>query len=574
MFAKNVGHLQPPLLSHIQQMPAKQREYLERSWAAAFYAECFCRIPETAFAVLYADCPSRPNTPVNVLVGLEILKAGFGWSDEELYEKFMFDVQVRYALGYHNLGDGDFDIRTMYYFRQRLARYYQETGVNLVAHAMQTITDQQLVALGVRTGLQRLDSTQIASNIRDVSRLHLAVEAVQRLHRLLDETERATCADWLAPFLDSHAGQYVYRVKGLEATRAHLQEVGLVLHRLLTEMAAKYQEEAAYQAAQRFFQENYHIESRPVVARANTELGSGCLQSLDDLEATYRQKGSQVYKGYVASMSETCDPENAVQLITQIQVAPNNIQDSDLLRDGLPSLKARTGVETVITDGGYGGPEVDEVLHAQQVVQVQTNMVGRDPNPDRLMLADFEITTDGQGTPQKITCPGGQTATLGRSRTQRFTAVWNPAVCQGCAWYAAGRCRGRIAQRDGCFHLSFSLREYYRAERRRRQIAERLAPKHLRPAVEATVRSVKHNFPGSKLPVRGLFRVTCMVVEAAALVNVRRIAHCLLKPRPPQGDPAAPNGPETAETLGGLSFWTLFRAIKELLTPRIACLGC
>ena len=30
-----------------------------------------------------------------MLVGLEALKAGFGWSDQELYEHFCYDLQVR-----------------------------------------------------------------------------------------------------------------------------------------------------------------------------------------------------------------------------------------------------------------------------------------------------------------------------------------------------------------------------------------------------------------------------------------------------------------------------------------------
>ena len=38
--------------------------------------------------VLYAGFPSRPNIPVNVQVGLESLKADFGWSDEELNDAF------------------------------------------------------------------------------------------------------------------------------------------------------------------------------------------------------------------------------------------------------------------------------------------------------------------------------------------------------------------------------------------------------------------------------------------------------------------------------------------------------
>jgi len=81
---------------------------LKNSWADTFYQEFFYRIEEEPFAVLYSEKASRPNVPVNVLVGLEALKAGFGWSDQELYERFCYDLQVRYALGYDRLGDGDF----------------------------------------------------------------------------------------------------------------------------------------------------------------------------------------------------------------------------------------------------------------------------------------------------------------------------------------------------------------------------------------------------------------------------------------------------------------------------------
>jgi len=86
-----------------------------------FYPEFFCRLPalaclrrqaqvqvnEAPFGVLYADFPSRPNVAVNVMVGLEYLKAGNGWTNEEMYDAFCYDVQVRYALGYRQLGDGD-----------------------------------------------------------------------------------------------------------------------------------------------------------------------------------------------------------------------------------------------------------------------------------------------------------------------------------------------------------------------------------------------------------------------------------------------------------------------------------
>jgi hypothetical protein len=131
MFKKNRLHFQLPLTSNVDELPPKLRKRLDTSWSGVFYREFFSRLDETPFAILYADCPSRPNIPVNVLVGLEYLKAGNGWTDEEMFDNFCYDTQVRYALGFRQLGDGDFELRRLYYFRERLSRYMQETGINL-----------------------------------------------------------------------------------------------------------------------------------------------------------------------------------------------------------------------------------------------------------------------------------------------------------------------------------------------------------------------------------------------------------------------------------------------------------
>jgi hypothetical protein len=110
MFKKNSRHLQIPLTSHVDELPEKLRNRLERSWSGVFYHEFFSKLDEEPFNVLYADCPSRPNVPVNVLVGLEFMKAGNGWSDEEMFDAYCYDVQVRFALGLRQLGEGYFDM--------------------------------------------------------------------------------------------------------------------------------------------------------------------------------------------------------------------------------------------------------------------------------------------------------------------------------------------------------------------------------------------------------------------------------------------------------------------------------
>ncbi|MCI0550737.1 MAG: transposase [Anaerolineae bacterium] len=516
MYRKNTTHQQPALISVIRDLPEKQCVRLEQSWAGTFYREFFCRIEEDLFSVLYSDQPSRPNIPVNVLVG-------FGWSDEELYEAFLYNLQVRYALGYDRLGDGEFEVRTLYYFRQRLSAYNLKHGLNLLEKAFERITDQQILELKIRTGHQRMDSTQIASNILDASRLHLLVEGVQRLHRLLKREDRERLATWFTPFIQDSAGHYAYRVKGKIARQEHLQKVGQTLFAVLAEMKAAYQNQTVYGVVARLFQEHFHVSERAVQPKENPELPAGSLQSLDDLEATYRTKGTQHYKGYVANLTETCDPENEVQLITKVQVASNKVADSQLLKEALPNLKARTHLETLITDGAYPSESNDQELRDHKVHLIQTGIRGAQPDPRRFNLTDFQFEQDQHGNPTCVTCPNGQTALATRGKTSGWFARFSAETCVACPFQLNQRCRARPQKRDPRYFIDLTLQEFRVAQRRKDYLAQKQNEHHLRPAVEATLRSLKHPFPAGKLPVRGKFRMTCLMIASAILVNVRRI---------------------------------------------------
>lgn len=515
--------------STVHALPDKQRQRLDNSWAGVFRRQCFSRIKEEPFAVLYDTAgPSRPNTPVNVLVGLDILKAGFGWSDEELYDHFLFDLQVRYALGYDSLDDGSFELRTLYHFRRRLSRYNLAHGTNLLQQAFADLTDQQIAALAVATGQQRMDSTQIASNIVWMSRLQLAVEAIQRLQRLLTAADRQRYADLLAPYVGERAGHYVYRVKGWSGTAEQLQPVGQVLSRLLQAMAADYGQEPAYEVAARLLAEQFHVVDAAVQAKPNAAISASSLQSLDDVEATYREKNHVPYKGYVANVTETCAPTNPVQLITDVQVASNDTEDSALLAAALPELTARTGLHTLFTDGAFGGPASDVVLREQHVLLIQTAITGPKPNATPLHLADFVITADGDGVPLALACPQGHTVpVIVEPERVRFLADLPTAQCVLCPLYQAGHCPPQPDHRRRSFRLVFTQADADKARRHRRSWAACADGHNWRAAIEATVRSVKHPFAAAKLPVRGLFRITCLMIASAAMTNVRRIQHYL-----------------------------------------------
>lgn len=76
----------------------REKRFLEKSWAKSFAENIFPNIDEEPFSVLYSDKASRPNTPVNVIIGSMILKEMLGDTDDELVESLVFDVRYQYAL--------------------------------------------------------------------------------------------------------------------------------------------------------------------------------------------------------------------------------------------------------------------------------------------------------------------------------------------------------------------------------------------------------------------------------------------------------------------------------------------
>jgi len=473
-----------------------------------------------------------------VLVALETLKAGFGWSDEELYDHYIFDVQVRYALGYHNLQEGDFDLRSLYNFRRRLSQYNLEQGVNLLEQCFEDITDQQVIALQVKTSQQRMDSTMVASNILDSSRLQLAAEVLQRMARMLSEADRARYAESLAPYLKDTVNQYVYRIKGKQQVQEELLQIGQILYSLQQELSSDYAEHPFWPVVERFFAENFRVESQSVQPVEGKELSSSCLQSLDDLEASYRQKGQKFYKGYVANLTETCHPQNEVQLITKVQAAANNVDDPALLLAALPNLVERTDLEQLYTDGGFGSPDADLALRQAQVEQIQSAIRGTHLNPDKLHLSAYQIEQDEQGQPTQITCPGGYSVPVQpRSAAGKsFAARFEGPNCEQCLFHTENRCRIVWRKRCAKFQMDFTRQEVDAAVRRRRCLENQQAEHNLRAAVEAAVRCLKHPFPDGKLPVRGLFRVWSMLIGSAAMVNIRRITHSLQAKKHPKAE--------------------------------------
>jgi hypothetical protein len=374
-----------------------------------------------------------------------------------------------------------------------------------------------------------MDSTQVASNIRHFSRLQLLVEVLQRVHRELSEADQQLYGLDFEPYLKGSSGQYVYRVKP-EAYASHLQQIGLLMSKLVAELAAAYAQQPSYQMLVRVFNEHFIIEEEDddddddddsLRPRQGDELSANSLQSPDDGVASYRQKRGEDFTGYVANLTETCHPQNPFQLIVDLQTEPNTTDDAAMLADSLPALKKRTGVDEMHTDGGYNSPDVDQVMRQEQVEQVQTAIRGRQPDPNRLNLDDFQWELDPEGQPMALTAPNGQRAEVEPGRKpDRYIARFNQPPATSSSPPASA---STSPKPDPPSALYFSGPQLDLALRRQRSAQARADAGNLRAAVEAAVGAIKRPFNDDKLPVRGQFRVNMMLIGSALMVNLRRI---------------------------------------------------
>ena len=82
---------------------------MEKSWAKIFADKVFPAIDEERFSVLYSDKASRPNAPVNVIIGALIIKELFDYSDDEIVENLVLDRHLQYALHKHYADPNDYN---------------------------------------------------------------------------------------------------------------------------------------------------------------------------------------------------------------------------------------------------------------------------------------------------------------------------------------------------------------------------------------------------------------------------------------------------------------------------------
>ncbi|GMQ79330.1 MAG: hypothetical protein BMS9Abin02_1909 [Anaerolineae bacterium] len=217
-----------------------------------------------------------------------------------------------------------------------------------------------------------------------MSRLGLVLSALQKGVSALPAADNEKRYADHGKYLNPKPQNYCYRIKQ-EEVAGHLVQVGQLLLELV-EVLTQYQADAEIiQMVERVLQDLYVVDDdKQVAMRPTDEIPGDVLQSPHDPETTYRKKGGKGCKGYVANLSETCDPHNPVQLLTSVQVAPNTTDDGQLLAESLAEQSARgITVNQITVYGGYTGETGETAYRDHQAQMLPARIRGRRIASDR-----------------------------------------------------------------------------------------------------------------------------------------------------------------------------------------------
>ena len=511
MFRKNTSHLQPSLFGIASQLSKAKLKKLKKSKEYEFYRLVFRNINEKDFSVLYSDSCSRPNAPVNSLVASIILMNRNDWTTEELFDRIDFDLLIRTALGLDTLEDTPFCPATFFNFQNRLLSHFVLTGQNLLEEVFDSLTQQQLKTLKIKTDIQRSDSFMAMSNIRSYSRTQLLIEMLIRLHRVLSDEDKLRFKELLDPFIKQSSDQYIYNLE--RTSIPHEQEkLAQLYHKLYEALKDSYKDIEVFSVFERVYTEHFTIVDNKITVKPGKELNGGTLQSPDDIDATYRKKQGRHYKGQSVNVTETANPDNELNLIIDVAVFSNDTDDSKILNKRVELIKEKTpDLNELHTDGAYGSEDNDKKMEELGIAHVQTAVRGRKAE----VSMEIEELSDEQYT---VKCPC-QIVSSQKTKT-RNKACFDLEICKQCS--LSGNCPAKQQSDKRTYYFD---RSDYLFGKRNRNIRS-LPPERrkLRPNVEATIKEFTKPFNHKgKLRVRGLFKTMVYAHAMAISINFGRL---------------------------------------------------
>jgi hypothetical protein len=357
MFCKN-NVQQTTFLDPVAQMPKYLQNILKNCWAQSFRDYIFPLINEERFSVIYSsDHASRPNTPINIIIALLIIKEIFQQTDEELIGSLHFDIRYQYALYTTAYEKQPVSINTLTNFRNRVIEYEKSSGIDLIKLEVEALASAAAKYLCIDNKKIRVDSLMVSSSCKKLSRIELVYSVNYRLIKDLNEYDNSLIPEECLTYLEKgNKNETIYRTQDLEATSKLLTLLrhSEMLREACSKLGTVIINSKNYQLLVRMLEDQTTIDGdNELTPKNGKDIASTSLQNPTDPDATFRHKyGANI--GYVANVVETFNDDTSI--ITDYDLKPNTYSDSMFSDDVIKAISEKKEADEkiqMITDGPY-----------------------------------------------------------------------------------------------------------------------------------------------------------------------------------------------------------------------------
>jgi len=498
----------------------RELKRLKGSWAETFSAKVFPLINEQRFSVLYSDNPaSRPNTPVNINMGLLMLKAMFDLTDDEAFESILFDIRFQYALRTTSFDEQPISQNSLSNFRRLVYQYNLEHGVDLIQEEIESHAKAFAKMLKIGGDTMRMDSLMISSSCKNLSRLELIYSCIERVIKDIAEQIPDKMPGKFAMYLkEGNRNEVIYRSKDAALTDKLQSSITDALELYTIFSGSEISNCDSFLLLRRMLGEQANISDGVAVLKENKDIRSDSLQNPTDPDATFREKSGEDYKGFVGNVVESFDDKNVI--ITGYDLQPNIYSDITFSAGVIEQLGKQENELNMIVDGAYYSDAIEEKAAANNINMIPTALVGRTTAKDgsENFVVDDErhlVTACPLGhCPNKSTCnaKGDCRATFPKELCDNCENKSNCPIIPQKKTYLFKTSKSKHSRQK--LMQKMETTEY-------KEIADK------RAGIEGIPSVLRRRYGIDYLPVRGLVRSKVWLGLKIGAINIKRVVKAL-----------------------------------------------
>ena len=498
-------------------------------WCFTYKRRVLPLIDEEKFRHLYCEDEGRPNASIKTMVSLLIFMGmeKLTWRGVE----FLYPRRMDWLIATNTpFGEAQIDHTTIFKFYQRLE--LDPTARELFVE----LTDAFIKACGTSLKKQRTDSFYIHGWLRILSRYGLFKETIRKFLQVLRKQKPGLYQEIKGQLPREYLEKdFDLTEKDRELAQRKVSLMARDLYRL--KCAFKHHNQVhhyeTFKILSQIFSQQCEVketvQAEPeIVIKEKPDKGAICTPH--NTEVRYVRKRDQRVTGDKAVVTETCDPQNKTQFITDADVVEATCPDSKQqphLQDRL--IENEFKPEKQYEDAGFVNGQT--ILDSKgNSIELEGPTAGRSQSfetyeqDDRpLDAGDFDTTMEEETNELAVNkCPNNQEPQDQKrsKKTGKMVVHFDRDICSACSY--SERCPVKIGKRVATYTVSEA--EYAGAVRHHHYMSDSAYRKEcaVRAGAEAMVSELTRAHGMRKSRHRKQSRTRLQLIFAALACNVKR----------------------------------------------------